>query len=346
MAKTKKNTRIKHLRGEPLAQLEDVQCAMRLAAPRVRRLKRGSKSSFEKVLERPEALNRLKEEWSPEELAMAERQVAKADQREQERRTDRVGPTHSEKGGQSISLRRHKKKPRANETIRGLLADGDLCAIRARIEADFAKNVELKIETFVHPIVAGVARGRLAAPVNLGSSELERLAAGYCHTVREAVGAYAEVLVQAVANRRRTGSKQLQLIMQEANRIIRKKTSPAAASALIDSIGAYLQVADSKAAEDVLVDRLRKLGDGPVKKDVAAKMRHAVALYGGEQRLEPTLCEKVANPALCPTMTVTEVAQVLKKSRSTVYRYLDEGKLTRARLRGAILTTSVASLLK
>jgi predicted DNA-binding transcriptional regulator AlpA len=245
-----------------------------------------------------------------------------------------------------MSLRGHKKKPRANEALRGLLADGDLRAIRARIEADFAKNVELKIETFIHPIVEGVAQGRLPEPVHLGSSELGRLAAAYCHTVREAVGAYAKELVQAVANRRRTGSKQLQLVMQEANRMIRKKTSPETASALIDSIGAYLQVADSKAAEDVLADRLKRLGDGPVKKDVAVRMRHAVALYGGEQRLEPTPTEKVENPALCQTMTFPEVMEILKRSRSTVHRYLDEGRLKRAALRGAILTASVAALLK
>ena len=244
-----------------------------------------------------------------------------------------------------MSLREHKKKQTATETLGGLLVDGDLLAIRARVDADFATQIERKIETFVHPIVEELSQGQLSEPIDFGAENLRRLAALYCDALRNTVGKYAEELLQAVANRQRLGPRQLQLIMHEANRIIAKQTSGGAASGLIASVSAYFQVGDHQAAEEVLSNDLSILAT-PVAKNVAETIRHAQALYGERPVPEPTPTDKMTNPALYPTMTVPEVMKVLKRSRSTVHRYLDEGKLKRARLRGAILTTSVAGLLK
>jgi hypothetical protein len=64
--------------------------------------------------------------------------------------------------------------------------------------------------------------------------------------------------------------------------------------------------------------------------------------------------EQVADPISYPTMTVGAVQQLFHKSRSTLYRWLDEGKLKRAAMGATpgkrrsclILTWSVKEFLK
>lgn len=64
--------------------------------------------------------------------------------------------------------------------------------------------------------------------------------------------------------------------------------------------------------------------------------------------------EKLANPRQYPVLTLTEVKKVLPVSRATIYRYLDEGKLTRPamnkeprkRSKVLITTTSLKKMLR
>lgn len=55
---------------------------------------------------------------------------------------------------------------------------------------------------------------------------------------------------------------------------------------------------------------------------------------------------KLKNPQGNPTLSVEETAHVLGRSKPTIYRYLNEGKLVWSETRGRILTASVKSLLK
>jgi hypothetical protein len=69
---------------------------------------------------------------------------------------------------------------------------------------------------------------------------------------------------------------------------------------------------------------------------------------------ELTGTDKIKKPERYPTMTLQEVLSVIPVSRSTIYRYVDEGKLLRPRLnkkagkraKFLILTKSVAKLLE
>lgn len=55
---------------------------------------------------------------------------------------------------------------------------------------------------------------------------------------------------------------------------------------------------------------------------------------------------KLKNPDSYPTLSVQEAAQAFGKAKSTIYRWLEQGKLTSTRARGRILTKSVNRLLR
>ena len=68
----------------------------------------------------------------------------------------------------------------------------------------------------------------------------------------------------------------------------------------------------------------------------------------------PTVADKLAHPSEYPTIDVKEAQQVLRVSRSTIYRWVEEGKLQRASLgresgrrgRMLLLTESVKRMLE
>jgi transcriptional regulator with XRE-family HTH domain len=64
-----------------------------------------------------------------------------------------------------------------------------------------------------------------------------------------------------------------------------------------------------------------------------------------DKKLAELVEKKLNNPSLHQVMKTAEAAYALGKSRSTIHRYLNEGKLTRSNMPGSILTKSVLHLL-
>ncbi len=89
------------------------------------------------------------------------------------------------------------------------------------------------------------------------------------------------------------------------------------------------------------VDRL----EAKLRKDPRTKRRRKQAVPPGR---------KVKDPVVYPVLTAAETAEVLRIHRSTIYRWLAEGKLSRAsagqkpgkRARCLVLTRSVKKLLR
>lgn len=62
--------------------------------------------------------------------------------------------------------------------------------------------------------------------------------------------------------------------------------------------------------------------------------------------LSDRVAKKLNNPNGNPLMTVAEVAWALGKSKSSIYRFLDEGKLSWSKVHGRISTDTVRALLQ
>jgi excisionase family DNA binding protein len=65
-----------------------------------------------------------------------------------------------------------------------------------------------------------------------------------------------------------------------------------------------------------------------------------------DDHLTESVEKRLQNEKAFPLMSVEEVAFVFMKSRATIYRWLEEGKLARPKAGGRILTRSVLAFLR
>jgi excisionase family DNA binding protein len=118
---------------------------------------------------------------------------------------------------------------------------------------------------------------------------------------------------------------------------------------LVPNVRSWAVNVVQRLSEIVEVNKLAETLANPV-----AQVRVRPVVGGSKSQAARAIAVKLAHPAEYPTMTLAEVRSVLPVSRSTIYRYVDEGRLKRPKLgkkigrrtRFLVLTTSVARMLQ
>jgi hypothetical protein len=267
--------------------------------------------------------------------------------RERERLRDLARPLRTyDPSAEFKRANRTKNKRFINKAQASLLPDADLRIIQSKIADDFTTHVDRGITRFIQPFIQQVSAGQLREPVVLSSSLRDYLAPTYCSAVRQALRAYAADVVLSLTHRRRMNPKQVQGLMCDTNRIIERQTSARTACALIGQVSNYLRIDDCRGAAKVLKKAIGGLTHF-LKKVVAEDMRWILAIYGSQDSPHETTTAhaKVADPKQFPAVTILETMEVLNRSRSSVYRYLEEGRLMPGPLSGTVTTRSVAEVL-
>jgi hypothetical protein len=201
--------------------------------------------------------------------------------------------------------------------------------------------------------------------ITLLKPEITLFKAGYVAAVIETTGEFAGELAQALGRRKGLAKQQRRWVKSQFLKFFHRMISAEAAKALFyDAFSSRFTLANEGQSEKELVRQVTttKAVWGLLHSAYEA-IEHAVALYptykrsGEEPRkvaLAPSPGEQVADPIRYPCMTVADVQQLFRKSRSSINRWLDEGKLKRAamgekpakRRSCLILTSSVKDLLK
>jgi excisionase family DNA binding protein len=199
-----------------------------------------------------------------------------------------------------------------------------------------------------------------ALPLRLTSHDMNLLAVPYCEAVRWGAERLVKELCEAVANRRVLGARECKWIKTQVDSFISKLTSHEGASYLL-ALALPVTISNQQKAEQMLAETLAELaGSGLLtrKSDEALKLGLAQHGRSNVRRANAEIIApaalKVTDPLKFPMLTVAEAQKVLGKSRSTIYRWLDEGRLSRASLgrsagkRGScmILTNSLKKLLE
>jgi hypothetical protein len=188
--------------------------------------------------------------------------------------------------------------------------------------------------------------------------------AGYSAAVRETTGEFAGELAQALGRRKGLGNQQLQWVRVKIGEFVTRMTAAETAEALFrEAFSSRFTLANEEKLKKDLVSRVTST-KGIRRPLLSANeaIEHAVALYPAPKHSRkkprkigpaPSPGKQVADPISYPTMTVTDVQKLFHKSRSTIYLWLDGGKLKRAamgqtpgkRTSCLILTSSVKRLL-
>lgn len=93
--------------------------------------------------------------------------------------------------------------------------------------------------------------------------------------------------------------------------------------------------------------RARQLGaEFFAKRKDQEAVAHTIEANVSEASVSDRVAKKLRNPSGNPTMTIAEVMQVFSKSKATIYRWIEEGKLSRANIPGRIRTDSVIPLVE
>lgn len=135
----------------------------------------------------------------------------------------------------------------------------------------------------------------------------------------------------------RESAIQLRTILRKAERAMKNAgliTKPVQIGSRI-----FIPVVDRKAAP-----RAVAYNGNEVPPTVAATKKNR--LQAAREDLSDRVAKKLKNPNGNPLMTVGEVAWALGKSTSSIYRFLDEGKLSWSKVHGRISTAMVMSLLQ
>jgi Helix-turn-helix domain len=200
--------------------------------------------------------------------------------------------------------------------------------------------------------------------ITLLKPEITLFKAGYVAAVLETTGELAGELAQAVGRRKGLAKQQRRWVKSQFLEFFHRMTSAKVAEALFRQAFGLFPPANEEQSEEELVRQVtRTKATSRLLHSAYEAIEHAVALYPTHERsgeeprkiaLAPSPGEQVADPIRYPSMTVTDVQQLFHKSRSSVNRWLDEGKLKRAamgekpgkRRSCLILTSSVKELLK
>ncbi len=186
---------------------------------------------------------------------------------------------------------------------------------------------------------------------------LVRIVAWYQGSVNRASGQYADLLAKAAAYHKGFGPEQRQAIDEEVQGFAREQIDQ---GVVRDWLGLFWMNRNepgfAKMVTKVVTELARR--ESSLISEAKANLNRAATIYGEEIRgrnaEDVPVAQKVADPARYPMLTVAETQQYFRKARSTIYRWLDEGKLKRASLgRSAgksgscmILTDSVRRLLE
>jgi hypothetical protein len=188
----------------------------------------------------------------------------------------------------------------------------------------------------------------------------------YLAAVIETTAEFAGELAQALGRRKGLAEQQQRWVKSRVLKFFRRMTSAKAAKALFEeAFSGRFNLANEQQSEKEFLEQVATTRTRSLRLNSADEaIKHAVALYPAHERSEeklraiapsPTPGEKVADPIRYPTMTLSEVRALFPhKSRSTIYRWLEEGKLKRAamgekpgkRRSCLILTSSVKELLE
>jgi hypothetical protein len=203
------------------------------------------------------------------------------------------------------------------------------------------------------------------AVITLVKTEIVLFAAAYIAAVRETTKEFTEELAGVVGRRKGLGKPERKWVLGRIRDFYQSMTSPTAGEAWFHEAFSMFTLTNEEETKKDLLDQVNKLAGSNPPSSSRRAIAALIAMYRGHSHKEeeprkkpapiPTGGEKVADPARYPTMTVAEVREVLSmKSRSTIYRYLEEGPLERAdmgkksgkRRSCLIRTSSVRSLLK
>lgn len=199
------------------------------------------------------------------------------------------------------------------------ISEEDLLILRAEAQ-----------RTFEHEAVAGI-------PVykKLRRAILVRIVLWYQGSVNRASGQYADRLAKAAAYHKGFGPEQRQAIEEEVQGFAREKIDQGVVRDWLGLFGVNRnEPGFTKMVTKVVTELARR--ESSLISEAKANLNRAATIYGEEMRgrnaEDVPVAQKVADPARYPMLTVAETQQYFRKSRSTIYRWLDEGKLKRASL--------------
>lgn len=238
-------------------------------------------------------------------------------------------------------------------------------AFVGHIQKAAAKSCELRLGSLAHRQIDDLLEQQRVSstPMHFIPGRMQILGADYGHTLRASAADYATKLAQAIGIRKGMGKPQCQWVEQQAREFIQKLASPdIAKSWFIGAVSSLFTVANEKISEEAFLNGLAVAArDDRLMSEAKAQIELARAVYGRPRRYRRARNghsvapgEMLKDPLKYPTMTVEEVRQVIRMSKSSVYRLLDEGRLERAsagkegdkKSRCLILTRSVIEFLE
>ena len=232
------------------------------------------------------------------------------------------------------------------------LSKEQLSVIRGKVEKDFKLNVG----GLIHQKIDELIERQSSIPITLAASELYLFGQSYWETVRGGAARLAAALGQAKGLRGELTAQGHREIEGEVRRFLKTYSSRKAASDLVTlTTSGFFEIANRNEAIRNLAKHLSGfMRTGTGMRSAKKELTYAIAVYGGATPQRLTGGEKIRNPVKYPTMTMAEAREVLLASRSTIYRWLEEGTLERASVgkqpgtRGKvlILTKSVVKFLK
>jgi excisionase family DNA binding protein len=179
-------------------------------------------------------------------------------------------------------------------------------------------------------------RQEFGTPVVLEREFIRVWAARYRGAIQRAAVSYAEALAQLIGSTKGLGRKDLVWILREAAAFLRTYISSRASEHFIAWSLSGIAEIEKAAQADIFFNRaLAEYGKAPLIKPVRDKLADAQELYERTKKnlrnaeTLPTPAQKLANPEAFPLMNASEIAAYFVVSRSTVARWVDEGRLKR-----------------
>jgi Helix-turn-helix domain len=179
-------------------------------------------------------------------------------------------------------------------------------------------------------------RQQVITPVVLEREFIRKWAARYRGVIQRAAVSYAEALARLIGSTKGLGRKDLVWILREAAAFFRNHISSRKSEHFMAWSSAGVAEIEAVAEADVYFNRaLTEYGKAPLIKPVRDKLADAQELYGRTKKnlrnaeTLATPAQKLANPEAFPLMNASEIAAYFVVSRSTVARWVDEGRLKR-----------------
>ena len=252
-----------------------------------------------------------------------------------------------------------KVPPRIQRLAPRTISRKELSILWQKAQRDFANAGGSLVKRKIDELSERQTLTPLIAPTD---SEIKRLGITYLDILRVVAGQFTASLAQTVG-RRHYGTQERAWIRKVVRKFIEDRKSKHAALALFAETFGYFSIENKADAQTRLCEIIARPGVGkPLLVHVCGELEFAETQYRGTfnpatqiapmQEFSPG--EKVANPVRYPRLTVPEAMELFGKSRSTIYRWIDESRLQRAfmgavpgkRSSCLILTASAGKLLK